>query len=110
MDEALVRATLEVSGHVDVELPGGGKRVVTVVRATDWRGSPVWSDYLLWLGFSRLWRLVRMDRRWFVEVSSSPPERKGRGEVRAVAESKEEAIRRGVGLAVELRATRGDVR
>lgn len=107
MSEALVRATLEVSGFVDLELPNGAKSVVAVVRATDWRGSPYQRDYLLWLGLSRLWRLVRRDRRWLVEVSSSPHEQKGRGEVRAITQSRDEAIRRGVDIAVQLQREGG---
>jgi hypothetical protein len=102
MNEELIRATLEVSGHVELERPSGERVVVSIVRATDWRGSPYQRDYLLWLGLSRLWRLVRRDHRWYVEVSDLPDERKGRGDVQVVESSKREAIRSGLEVAVEL--------
>lgn len=96
----MLRATLEIADSVHVEGVERGWEV-RLIRAGDWRGSPYRSDYVFMLLLSRLWRWLRHEHRWFVVVAPAGAGNRD-GEVRAVAESRLEAIDRGVAVAMEL--------
>lgn len=101
---AFAEADLVVSGWTRAADPSGTEWVISVVRTSDWRGRPYWSSYVVFLGLTRLWRWLRRDHRWSVEVCPAESLDQ-RGEVRAIMSNRDDAVRRAREVAAEIRTS-----
>lgn len=103
----MLRATLEVSGSVELKTPYGAVevRIVSPERLGSGPPSPFYTPLTLFRiarsVVSRAWRWLRREHRWFVVVTPAGAGNRD-GEVRAEAGSRSEAIDRGVAVAEEL--------
>jgi hypothetical protein len=83
VDRQQIAGVVTVAGTVRVKSPEGVHSYLRLARATDPLRRPFpsvwWNLEDLWFGIGvvlpRIWRVVRRDRRWRVEVSPSLRER-----------------------------------